>query len=200
MPSHLRESGNASRCRITFGACFTVRSAHMGARVHGLLQLVVGRRSSMDVSRRRAGLAADSAQTTGLSIYQPLRTGSPPRGGDTAPRKRRACGWYSCCRRLSCVASLTDEWSTETQHNIALGNQVKSPACIAVNERFRPEERIRERQDGAPSDGLASSIRIRWRGGKRCVSSARCYCAATARGRALTTEALPEVISSWIHL
>jgi hypothetical protein len=26
------------------------------------------------------------------------------------------------------------------------------------------------------------------------------YCAATARGRALTTEALPEVISSWIHL
>ena len=28
----------------------------------------------------------------------------------------------------------------------------------------------------------------------------RCYSAATARGRALTTEALPEVISSWIHL
>ncbi len=26
------------------------------------------------------------------------------------------------------------------------------------------------------------------------------YSAATARGRALTTEALPEVISSWIHL
>ena len=30
-----------------------------------------------------------------------------------------------------------------------------------------------------------------------CLSA---YCAAIARGSALTTEALPEVISSWIHL
>ena len=133
MPSHLRESGNASRSRTTFGACFTVRSAHNGARVHGLLQMVVGRRSSIDVSRRRAGLAADRVQTTGLSIYHALRTGSPPRGVDTAPRNRRACGWYSYCRGLSCVASLTDEWSTETEHNIALRNQAKSHASIAIN-------------------------------------------------------------------
>jgi hypothetical protein len=131
VPSHLRRSGTPSRLRTTFGACFVVRSAHRDARVHRLLQLVVGRRSLMDVSRRRAGLVAESAQTTGFATHGTVRAGLPPHEVGAAPRNRRARRWSSCCRRLSCVASLTDEWSTETQHNIALGNQVKSPASIA---------------------------------------------------------------------
>ena len=84
-----------------------------------------------DVSRRRADLAAGSAQTTGPAPCRTVRAGGPPREVGAARRPRKARRWSSCCRRLSCVASLTDEWSTETEHNIALGNQVKSRASIA---------------------------------------------------------------------
>jgi hypothetical protein len=84
-----------------------------------------------DVSRRRADLAAGSAQTTGPAPCRTVRAGGPPREVGAARRPRKARCWSSCCRRLSCVASLTDEWSTETEHNIALGNQVKPRASIA---------------------------------------------------------------------
>ena len=38
------------------------------------------------------------------------------------------------------------------------------------------------------------------RGGRSSTWTSYSYSAATARGRALTTDSLPEVISSWIHL
>ena len=84
-----------------------------------------------DVSRRRADLAAGSAQTTGAAPCRTVRPRAPQREVGAARHPRRARRWSSCCRRLSCVASLTDEWSTRTEHNIALGNQVESSASIA---------------------------------------------------------------------
>ena len=84
-----------------------------------------------DVSMRRAGLAAYGAQTTERATHRIVRARLPPREVGAPPGSRRERRWSSGFRRSSCVASLTDEWSTETEHNIALANQVKSPASIA---------------------------------------------------------------------
>ena len=56
-----------------------------------------------------------------------------------------------------------------------------------------------QQRDGEPRRPISRHLR-QPTGQALPAGATEAYCAATARGRALTTEALPEVISSWIHL
>ena len=82
LPIHLGQTRIAPRSRATFGACFIVRSAHRGARVHRLLQLAVvdavrltsaARRAPRPPTRTRLGLRSPTPLEQGRRHARSLR-------------------------------------------------------------------------------------------------------------------------------